>query len=241
MKSYHKSKPETIQAMFGSIASQYDKANSILSFRLHNVWNKKLVKLVYGSSSVNSIADLCCGTGEIAFTFLKQSKVPCEVALVDFCQEMLDCAQFKAEKCSFSDHRLRYLCADVQQIPLENSSIDAATMAYGIRNVQDPKKCLQEVFRILKPGGKVGILELTRPSNSVMQLGHRVYLKTVLPILGKLITSNKDAYSYLCNSIQAFVDPDELKQMLIATGFDNVAITRMHGGIATIITATKQL
>lgn len=240
MSDYQKNRPESIQAMFGSIASQYDRANAILSFQLHKVWNKRLVDSILSENNEFPVADLCCGTGEIGLTYLRKAKKESSLILIDFCQEMLDCARYKAEKLPLSHHSLQYIQADVQNIPLENEAVGAVSIAYGIRNVQDPRKCIKEVNRILMPNGKLGILELTQPTNVLLKMGHLFYLKALLPLLGKAITSNEEAYRYLCNSIQAFVKPKELEQILQEEGFRNILITPLHGGIATLITANHK-
>lgn len=242
MANYNKNNPETIQAMFGSIAKQYDKTNGILSFQLHRYWNHQLVKSIMPLELQlqESGVDLCCGTGEIAFTFLKKTQQSCTMHLIDFCQEMLSCAQEKAKNLPLTHHKMTYIQADVQELPLENQSINFATMAYGIRNVKSSEKCLKEVYRVLKPGGVFGILELTQPENTILRFGHKFYLKTILPILGRMLTSNQDAYQYLCNSINAFIKPKELESKLLQAGFDRVQIKALHGGIATILIARKE-
>ena len=240
MASYNKNQPETIQSMFGSIASRYDKTNAILSLQMHRLWNAQLVRSVVKKGNPLSAADLCSGTGEIAFSFLKRAQNPSTVHLIDFCPEMLACAKQKALNLPFMQHRLNYVQADVQKLPLGDKSVECATMAYGIRNVQDPAKCIKEVYRVLKPGATFGVLELTQPSNPLIRLLHTFYLKTIMPVLGKMVTSNKDAYQYLCNSIQSFIKPKDLAAIFSEAGFKNVTIKPLHGGIATIITGEKE-
>jgi demethylmenaquinone methyltransferase/2-methoxy-6-polyprenyl-1,4-benzoquinol methylase len=113
------------------------------------------------------------------------------------------------------------------------------TIAYGIRNVKEPSKCFEEAYRTLKVGGTLGILELTEPKNAILRFGHNLYLKRVLPQLGKLLTSNRQAYEYLSQSIGAFTKPDELAARLKKANFTDVKIIPLTGGIATIITAKK--
>jgi demethylmenaquinone methyltransferase/2-methoxy-6-polyprenyl-1,4-benzoquinol methylase len=112
-------------------------------------------------------------------------------------------------------------------------------MAYGIRNVQDPKSCIHEVARLLKPGGRLGILELTRPSFPLLRLGHQFYLKTIIPFFGKWLTDNEDAYRYLCRSIQTFIEPQEIEKLLIEARFQKTKRIPLTGGIATLIVGTK--
>lgn len=233
---YQKSDPKTIQNMFGSIAHHYDKTNSALSFGLHKKWNRKLAKVVSDSSE---LVDLCCGTGEVAFAYLKRKENSSRVYLIDFCKEMLDCASKKGTLPLFEKHQLTYIQADVQCIPLDEKSVSAATMAYGIRNVKDPFICMKDVFRILKPGGVFAILELTQPNQFFLKWGHTLYLNTLLPVVGKMLASNREAYQYLCQSIQQFIKPKEIETLLIKAGFEKTSIHRLNAGIATIIVGKR--
>lgn len=238
--SYNKNEPESIQAMFATIASQYDFANSVLSLQMHKRWNAALIKAVMKNHIPTSFLDLCCGTGEIAFTYLTQTKNSCPTYMVDFCKEMLQCAQKKASTLELDKkHSITYIQADVQTLPLGDQIASCATMAYGIRNVKNPSESIAEVFRVLKPGGRFGILELTRPTNPLLRLGHSIYLRACLPILGKLIASNKEAYQYLCKSISGFIEPAELEKLLLQQGFAKVERKPLLGGVATILLATK--
>ncbi len=242
MPLYTKQNPKTIQSMFGSIAKSYDRTNAILSFQLHRLWNRKLMQTIMEDRKEDSysIADLCCGTGAITLPWLTAQRAKQRVYLVDFCAEMLECAKQKAHDLKVNElHSIQIINADVQQLPLETSSIDYATLAYGIRNVSSPQKCFQEAFRALKTGGALGILELTEPENRFLRLGHQIYLKTALPLLGKLFTKNEEAYQYLSRSIQTFIKPIELKLLLKETGFSSVKIIPLSFGIATILIAEK--
>lgn len=238
MTSYNKNDPQSIQKMFGSIAKQYDRTNAILSLQMHRYWNRQLIDMTFSEKIKPSYLDLCCGTGEISLIYLKKSPSPCKAYLLDFCPEMLACAQERLKKVN-PHHQISYLEADAQEIPLSTASMDCITMAYGIRNIPQPQKCFNEIYRVLKAGGKMGILELTQPQNPFLKLGHKLYLNSLIPLIGKLITSNRDAYQYLCHSIQSFTQPKELEKMLATAGFKNTHIKPLMGGIATILVAEK--
>lgn len=236
---YRKDSPATIQSMFNSIAERYDLTNSVLSFSLHRYWNNALVHHVQKSGKNGKIVmDLCSGTGDIAFNYLKKASTPCEVYLIDFSSEMLAQAKEKG-KLIPSSHQLHYIEADVQELPLADGCVDCATMAYGIRNVQDPARCMREVSRTLREGGCFGILELTRPRSSLLRWGHRFYLRTLLPFLGKWLTENESAYQYLCQSIETFSSPEKLEELLKNNGFVKTEIHPLAGGVATIILGYK--
>lgn len=231
MKTYNKNSPETIQAMFGSIAQGYDRANAILSWNMHKRWNRELVHQVGVGSK---LLDLCAGTGDIAYAYLQENPTA-EADLLDFCPEMLACAAAKKKV----GQQLKFIQADAMALPFQENSYPCATMAYGIRNIENPLKSLQEIFRVLQPGGRLAILELTQPKNALIRAGHRFYLRTILPPLGRLITSDKEAYRYLCNSIQAFVPPETLARLAEQAGFRNIQLIPLTFGTATILRAQK--
>lgn len=239
MSLYNKDNPQSLQQMFGSIAQQYDKTNAILSFQMHKLWNKKLIRTAMEKQHPSTYLDLCCGTGEIAFKYLKRCHLPCKAYLLDFCPEMLCCAKERANHLNLQPHTLTYLQADAQKIPLAEESIESATLAYGIRNIPHPQQCFNEIYRVLNTGGTVGILELTQPTQPFIKAGHKLYLKTILPIMGQLVTSNREAYEYLCNSIHSFISPQELESMLKLAGFKQTSMISLMGGIATILVAKK--
>lgn len=226
--------------MFNSIAKRYDLANSILSLSLHKRWNRTLIRHVHQTSSPHVLLDLCSGTGDIAFDYLSKTASTCHAYLIDFSSEMLEYAKRKANQFTFHPlHRLSYIEADVQHLPLPDQFADCITMAYGMRNVQDPALCIREAFRLLKPNGCFGILELTRPRYRLLRLGHQIYLRTFMPCLGKWLTDNKQAYQYLCQSIQTFIAPKDLQNLLTTNGFIRTQCHSLAGGIATIIIGHK--
>lgn len=239
MGIYNKNDPETIQKMFNSIARQYDKTNAILSFRMHNLWNRTLIKKAIIPAKPEILLDLCCGTGAIAFEYLKKTQDPLKVYMLDFSEGMLEYAKLQAKKHHLDHHDIHYLQADAQVIPLLGNSVNCATIAYGIRNIKDPALCIKDVYRVLKPGGIFGILELTQPKHPFLSSTHSFYLKNLLPILGRMATSNKEAYRYLCNSIHSFIPPEHLQQIMERNGFLNIRQHSLFGGIATVLVGSK--
>lgn len=239
MTTYEKSNADSIKALFNSIAKRYDVANGMLSFQMHKRWNRQLVDLAVKPYRPQSYLDLCCGTGAIAYNYLAQATHQPTVYMLDFSEEMLAFAKQRAAALSTRTADTHYLQADAQNIPLADASIACATIAYGIRNVTSPEKCIKDVFRVLQPGGSFGILELTIPNHKLLRFGHRLYLRTMLPIIGKVLTSNQEAYQYLCNSINTFIAPQALKGLMQEAGFGNVHIHPLCGGIATILVGQK--
>jgi demethylmenaquinone methyltransferase/2-methoxy-6-polyprenyl-1,4-benzoquinol methylase len=225
---YNKNEPETIQNMFGSIAEDYDRANLVLSFGLHKYWNETLVREI---GPKRKVLDLCAGTGDIAKAFLNIFPGT-EITLVDFCPEMLEIAKKKVSGGEF-------IVGDAQKIPLPDASKEAITIAYGIRNVKQPLVAFQECYRVLQPGGVLGILELTRPDKKAFKLSHHLYLKTLLPILGKFVAKDKKAYSYLAQSVRNFSSPVELEKELLSVGFRSVHKRILTFGTVTLLIAHK--
>jgi len=240
MSTYTKQQPESIQQMFGSIAKRYDRTNAILSFQLHKRWNYELIKLIGTDEKTRSLLDLCSGTGDIALRFLRESSELKEVVFLDFCDQMLEIAKQKAyNEQLVKKHRLQFVTTDAQSLPFADSSFDAITVAYGIRNISNLAACFKEAARVLKKGGRIGILELTRPENPILNFGHQTYLKTLLPLMGRLLTENRDAYRYLSSSIKNFISPKNINQLLTQCGFEPAMIKPLNGGIATILIARK--
>lgn len=241
---YRKDDPSSIQRMFSSIAERYDAGNAALSFGLYRLWNSRLIRRVLLTPKLpEHMLDLCCGTGEITFSYLKalqkrQSK-PGEISLIDFSPGMIEEAQRKSKRLNTANASLQFYVGDAQAIPLEDHSIDAVVIAYGIRNVADPARCLDEVYRVLRPGGRLGILELTRPANPLLRLSHNAYLRAAVPLLGRMVTSNAEAYRYLCNSVQGFVAPDVLSHTVRMAGFRHIEIQPLMGGVATLFYGEK--
>ncbi len=237
--TYSKQRPSTIQKLFNAIAPTYDRTNAILSFQLHRLWNRQLIKRTFNPDDPGAFLDLCCGTGAIGLGHLSQTTTPTKAYLLDFSEGMLSIAKQRASALKLERHDIAYIQADAQQIPLPDASVKYATIAYGIRNVQSPKACIEEAFRVLSPGGTFAILELTQPSNPLLRFLHQIHLKYLLPLLGKLSTHNKEAYQYLSSSIKSFTPPKELQLLLYGAGFKQIKITSLCGGIATILLGTK--
>lgn len=229
---YKKSAPETIQAMFASIAQNYDVTNAAFSFGLHKLWNQQLIQELKGTKT---LLDLCAGTGEIAFGYLKKNP-KAEAILLDFCPEMLAIAQKKGD---LFKNRFEIVQADAQAIPLADRSVDGVSIAYGIRNVSDPMRCFTEVFRVLNGGGRFAILEATRPTSWSLRKMHHVYTKLILPFIGKLTAKNREAYKYLANSVETFSTPETLETILKSVGFHQIRRQPLMGGITTLLTALK--
>lgn len=229
---YSKSQPDSIRSLFSTIAMSYERMNLIMSFGMHTLWNRALVNQV---KKAPSLLDLCAGTGVISRSYLKKNRKG-ETILLDFCGEMLEVAKLKASK---FNKRMQTVVADAQSIPFGDQLFDAVTIAYGIRNIKNPSLCFREAYRVLKPGGTFAILELTRPSLFPFKLIHKLHTTFLLPLLGKFIAKNKEAYVYLAASVQQFPAPETWIEKLEEEGFKLKKKKALMGGIATLIVVER--
>ncbi|NBW74138.1 MAG: bifunctional demethylmenaquinone methyltransferase/2-methoxy-6-polyprenyl-1,4-benzoquinol methylase UbiE [Microbacteriaceae bacterium] len=200
--------PNQVAAMFDSVAESYDKTNDLLSFGQDRIWRKKVLAEVAPVAG-QTILDLAAGTGSSSIVFLKPGV---KVIASDFSNGMLEVGRKRHPE-------LEFVYADATNLPFENNSVDAVTISFGLRNVQEPKKALAEMHRVLKPGGKVVICEFSQVSTPIFSNLYGFYLKRILPRLSSLLAKNKGAYDYLAESILAWPNQKELLNWLSAAGF----------------------
>ena len=175
--------------MFASIAGRYDVTNSVLSLGIHHIWRNKAVR-VSGAKKGDHVLDCATGTGDLAITLKKKVGDSGYVKGTDFCQEMIDPAPAKASKKGLV---IDFEVADAMNLPYADKEFDISSISFGIRNVDDPLICLREMARVVKPGGRVVVLEFGQPKG-VMSWPYRFYSKYIIPFIGGLLTGNRDAY-----------------------------------------------
>ena len=227
-----------VQKMFAGIAKRYDLANNLLSGGACRWWAHKLVKTV-ARERPQKIADLATGSGDIAFA-LKKAMPDSEVRGYDFCEEMLDVARARA-KLPASGTRateIDFSYGDCMRLDIADESVDALTIAYGVRNFENRARGLRELFRILKPGGRAFVLEFTQPA-TLFRPFYYLYLKLALPLIAWLITGDRRAYDYLAGSIESFPPKEKLAEELRAAGFRDVRAIGLTFSIVAIHTAKK--
>ncbi|MFN3696772.1 MAG: bifunctional demethylmenaquinone methyltransferase/2-methoxy-6-polyprenyl-1,4-benzoquinol methylase UbiE [Pseudobdellovibrio sp.] len=223
--------PEKIRSMFSKVAAKYDQANSVLSVGIHHLWRKKLVKLSAVKPGM-SVLDCATGTGDLAIEFKKNVGVTGSVIGTDFCKEMLEPAPQKALNLNLDIH---FELADVTQLQFPDKKFDVTSISFGIRNVSNPVKALQEMARVTKSGGRVMVLEFGQMDVPVISDLYNFYSEKVLPKIGGLVTGQGDAYEYLQKSSAAFPCKNKFLDLMKESGcFSDMAFEPVSFGIAYI-------
>lgn len=239
--NYDKNCPATIEAMFSSIAADYDKGNAVSSLGLHFLWNRRLIKAVLRHKKPRVHLDLCCGTGAIGIPLARKAKKTLhKLHLLDFSKPMVERALHNALKRGVDPLKIDIHWADAGAIPLPTESVDSITMAYGLRNIQNPLQVLAEIKRVLKPGGVFGLLELTRPENRILAPLHKFFLRKILPRLVSLTSKNKAAYQYLVGSIESFMSSENLRLLMISEGLVELELQPQLQGVAHLLVVQKR-
>lgn len=229
------SKKEEVAEMFDNISGNYDFLNRILSMGIDKLWRRKAIGLLR-KHNPKRILDIATGTGDVALAALKLN--PDEVVGVDISNKMLDVGRQKILKRNLQDKvRLEY--GDAENLPFETSSFDALTSAFGVRNFGNLEKGLSEMARILKDGGHAVILEFSKPRSLIFRKLYYFYFHNVLPFVGKLVSKDARAYTYLPESVGAFPDGEAMAAILKNCGFKHVECIPLTFGISTIYLAEK--
>ena len=217
---------EGVRAMFDRIAPVYDAMNRTMTAGLDRRWRRVTAESVVQPG--DAVLDACCGTGDLAIACARSGG---KVTGIDFSEAMLERARRKAPE-------LEWVAGDLLALPFGDASFEAATVGFGVRNVEDLSRALGELRRVLRPGGRLGILEITRPRGPLAPF-YRVWFDAVVPLLGKLLPGGS-AYSYLPASVRRFPGPEELKDMLAAAGFRDVRYRTFAGGIVALHTGAAE-
>lgn len=226
-----------ISKMFSQIASRYDTANSVLSGGIDWYWRRKLVKLV-AAEKPQVVVDLATGSGEVAFALRRKLGANVHLRGMDFCEPMLEQARLKQAKMTDLPSPVDFGFGDCLNLSLDSDSVDAMTIAFGVRNFEDRARGLREFHRVLRPGGSVFILEFSQPYLWFKPF-YYAYLKWILPTLAKVCTGNRDAYRYLGDSIETFPSRSAFSEQIRAAGFSDVKPYALTFGVVAIHKATK--
>ncbi|SFN90746.1 demethylmenaquinone methyltransferase / 2-methoxy-6-polyprenyl-1,4-benzoquinol methylase [Bizionia echini] len=228
-------KKEQVTKMFDTISGNYDGLNRVISFGIDVSWRKKVVAIV-NASNPETILDIATGTGDLAI-MLAQTKAQ-KIVGFDISSGMLEIGKKKVAHKNLNN-RIDMVLGDSENMPFEDNSFDAITVAFGIRNFETLEKGLSEIYRVLKPGGTFVILETSMPTKTPYKQGYKFYTKNILPVIGKLFSKDKTAYAYLCESASVFPFGEELNNILRKIGFTNVNDLPQTFGVATIYTLSK--
>jgi len=226
-------KKKFIVNLFNDIAPSYDKLNHILSLNIDKSWRKRAVKRIV-SQQPKEVLDIACGTGDFAIAIAKAG-VP-KVTGVDISEGMLEIGRKKAQETGLN---IEMHLDDSESLSLADQSIDAISVAFGVRNFEHLQVGLNEMFRVLRPGGMLCILELSVPQNPILLWGYKLYFLHLLPFLGGLVSGNKDAYKYLPVSVLNFPKPDAFCEMIRNAGFQQVEAHAFTFGLCRMYIGRK--
>lgn len=228
-------KKEQVAVMFDTISKEYDGLNRVISFGIDVKWRKKVVAIVK-KCKPETILDIATGTGDLAINLSETNAK--KIIGLDISQGMLDVGKQKISKYKL-DETIDMLLGDSENMPFEDNSFDAITVAFGIRNFETLEKGLKEILRVLKQGGTFVILETSVPTKMPYKQGYKFYSKRILPVIGRLFSKDRSAYTYLSESASVFPYGEELNNILRQIGFISVEHKPQTFGVATIYTASK--
>ena len=237
-------KPERVRRMFAAIARSYDLNNRLHSFGRDQAWRKAAVRLAQVKAG-DEVLDCACGTGDLTLAFAKTGAK--RIVGTDFTQEMLDIAGTKLPKArqrNTKPHdpsgRVTFQRADAMALPFADASFDVVSIAFGIRNVAEPRRALAEFFRVLRPGGRVVILEFDEPRNPLIRLGNNLYTKRIMPLTATLIARDRSgAYKYLPRSVETFMKREAMQAALREAGFTDLRAKPMTFGVCVCHVGVK--
>ena len=223
--------------VFHSVASRYDLMNDLMSAGIHRVWKRFTIELS-GVRRGNSVLDIAGGTGDLAARFADIVGADGKVVLADINESMLKVGRDKLlDTGQFGN--LEFVQADAQSLPFPDDSFDCITIAFGLRNVTDKDAALRSMLRVLKPGGRLLVLEFSKPANPLLSKAYDTYSFKVLPLMGKLVANDSDSYQYLAESIRMHPDQETLKEMMEDAGFTGCEFHNMTGGVVALHKGVK--
>jgi demethylmenaquinone methyltransferase/2-methoxy-6-polyprenyl-1,4-benzoquinol methylase len=231
-------KQERVRRMFASIAGSYDVNNRVHSFGLDQRWRRFTVKQA-GVKPGDAVLDCACGTGDLSRLFADAGAG--RVVGLDYTEEMLVVAREKrGQSVGKVAREIEYVRGDAQALPFADGTFDVVSIAFGIRNVQDPAKAVGEFRRVLKPGGRLVVLEFDRPGNGLVRWGNDLYTRRIMPLTATMISGDKSgAYKYLPKSVETFLGRDQMREMILAAGFKDAVFTPLTFGVCVCHRATK--
>ncbi|MDA8739858.1 bifunctional demethylmenaquinone methyltransferase/2-methoxy-6-polyprenyl-1,4-benzoquinol methylase UbiE [Rhodobacteraceae bacterium] len=225
-----------VQGVFGSVASRYDIMNDVMSGGIHRLWKDAMMDWLAPRSG-QKLLDVAGGTGDIAYRFLKRAGQG-HATVLDLTEEMLVEGRKRAEASQMID-QLDWSVGDAMALPFPDNSFDVYTISFGIRNVTRPQDALNEAFRVLRPGGRLMVLEFSQIPNPAMQWAYDKYSFNLIPLMGQLIANDRDSYQYLVESIRKFPDQETFLKMVRSAGFENAKYRNLTAGVACLHSGWK--
>lgn len=229
---------QKIERMFDSIAADYDRLNHLMSLGIDRSWRRKALKQIVVPGQVLRVLDAACGTGDFSIAIARKAESGSRVTGVDLSEKMLAVMQEKLSKEGLQD-RIRTFKGNCEELPFPEDSFDRVTIAFGIRNVEKREVALKEFLRVLKPGGKLVILELSEPSAPLLRRIYNVYFDHILPFVGGTISGDRVSYRYLPASVHRFPGPERWMGLMGFCGFKQVTHKAFSAGICRMYTGTK--
>ncbi len=225
-------KADRVAGVFHSVAGKYDLMNDLMSGGIHRLWKRFTIE-VSAVRPGHKVLDIAGGTGDLAYKFSKLVGDKGQVILSDINSSMLNVGRDRLIDRGVNSN-VQYAQLDAQYLPFADNTFDCITIAFGLRNVTDKDLALRSMLRVLKPGGRLLVLEFSKPQNSVLEKVYDQYSFRLLPLMGKLITNDADSYRYLAESIRMHPDQETLKDMMSAAGFVNSEFYNMTGGVVAL-------
>lgn len=230
-------KAQKVAEVFHSVAAKYDLMNDLMSAGIHRLWKRFTIELS-GVRPGNRVLDIAGGTGDLTRHFSELVGPQGEVVLADINASMLRVGRDKLLDKGIAAN-VHFVQADAEKLPFPSDHFDVVTIAFGLRNVTHKEEALRSMLRVLKPGGRLLVLEFSKPTNPLLSKAYDTYSFNVLPLMGRLITQDADSYRYLAESIRMHPDQDTLKAMMADAGFERVTYHNMTGGIVALHRGVK--
>ena len=226
-----------VHGVFTRVASKYDIMNDLMSAGVHRLWKDAMMDWLAPRPG-QRLLDVAGGTGDISFRFLRRAGTGAQATVLDLTESMLIEGRARAEAAQMQD-ALEWVVGDAMALPFADNSFDVYTISFGIRNVTDIPAALREAYRVLRPGGRLMVLEFSQLPNPALQKAYDLYSFNVIPVMGQVVAGDRDSYQYLVESIRRFPDQERFAAMIRAAGFDMVKYRNLSMGIAALHSGWK--
>ena len=232
-----KDKSNLVKKLFENVSGRYDLMNDFMSLGIHRVWKKSMLDWLAPRRG-QSLIDVAGGTGDIAFNFIKRAKTGANATILDLTESMM--LEGKKKTIDLPEEsQINWVCGDAMRMPFSDSTFDVYTISFGIRNVTNISKTLSEAYRVLKPGGRLMILEFSSVNNDLISWIYDKYSFNIIPKLGEFVSNDRESYQYLVESIRKFPNQEKFSEMIINEGFRKVKYRDLTFGIAALHSAWK--